>query len=464
MKSSGNDKISRSGSGRSREGNSLFDGTSLAALKRKKRRKARTVLSVLLLVFLALCVAAYAYIKFGVQPPAMKPKLPSGTTGTASGSSLSSAPSDRKGNQYTFLILGVSGGNTDTMMVANFDADTHKLNAVSIPRDTLVNVAWYTKKINSLYPNKGMDGVLSGVSDILGFQVDFYMLVDLEAFTELVDAVGGVDFNVPVDMNYEDPAQDLYIHLKKGVQHLDGATAIKVVRCRSVYSTADIGRIGTQQAFLKAAAEQILEKQNQLNLTELANIFTKYVKTDLTAGNLIWLAKEFYKVDSSGITFTTIPANDWDSVNGDSYVTIYVSDWLKLLNTAINPFKQNVKAGDLSILTRDDNGDLYVTNGVWAGKQSWGAGSAASSAAEKSSTTEESASPSHTASPSPSPSGTTKPSATSSASPSASIKPTPSPSTGEAKTSPTASPSASSKASAVPSPSASTASAKVSGS
>ena len=242
-----------------------------AAMKRKRVRKMRRILLAVLLIILAIAAVLYGIYKFGVKPPDMVPKPPKTTVNEASGASGSTTvpvSSDRKGNQYTFVILGMDdgNGNTDTMMVANFDVDTYKLNVVNIPRDTLVNVSWNTKKVNSLYASAGgMDGVVAGLSDILGFNVDFYVKVDLKAFKELVNAVGGVDFDIPRDMNYDDPAQDLHIHYKAGPNHLNGQEAMEVLRYRKNsdgggYPDADIGRIHTQQDFLSSAASQILKK------------------------------------------------------------------------------------------------------------------------------------------------------------------------------------------------------------
>ena len=441
-----------------------------ASLRAKRIRRTQRVLTVILLVAVAAAAGVYGFIKLSVKPPAMKPKTPisnpASPSAVASGSAAPSSPvtssSDRKGNQYTFAIVGFDdgNGNSDTIMVANFDADKHKLNVVNIPRDTLVNVSWYTKKANTLYASGGgMDGVVKGMADIVGFEVDFYVKVDLTAFEKLVDAVGGVDFNVPVNMNYDDPAQDLSIHFNKGLQHLNGEQAMKVVRYRKGYADADIGRIATQQSFLATAAQQIIKKQNQLNLEQIASLFIKYVKTDLTAGNLVWLGKEFYKMNAEDITFTTLPAEYNDEVNDTSYCTIHVNDWLKVLNEKISPFKQAFAASDLSLLTRDKNGSLYVTNGAWAGKKSWGSGSDSGSSVagtpKPSPSPSPKPSPSPSQSPSASPSGSASPNPSGSASPSPSGSPKPSPSTspgGTASPSPgvTPSPSGTPKPSASP--------------
>ena len=127
------------------------------------------------------------------------------------------APASLNENMYTFLVVGLDkvGYNTDTMMIGRMDTKTHEINVVSIPRDTMVNVSWSVKKVNTLYAaginngGNGIDRLMDGLKDILGFQIDCYAVVDLNAFVQLVDAIGGVDYNVPVDMNYDDPSQDL---------------------------------------------------------------------------------------------------------------------------------------------------------------------------------------------------------------------------------------------------------------
>ena len=216
------------------------------------------------------------------------------------------APASLNENMYTFLVVGLDkvGYNTDTMMIGRMDTKTHEINVVSIPRDTMVNVSWSVKKVNTLYAaginsgGNGIDRLMDGLKDILGFQIDCYAVVDLNAFVQLVDAIGGVDYNVPVDMNYYDPSQDLYISIPAGEQHLDGEEALKVVRFRSGYATADIGRIGTQQDFLKSVASQMLTLGNIPNLPTFIDIFVNNVDTNLSAENIAFFARQFLQCKS----------------------------------------------------------------------------------------------------------------------------------------------------------------------
>ena len=122
-----------------------------------------------------------------------------------------------------------------------------------------------------------------------------------------MDAIGGVDYNVPVNMNYYDPTQDLYINIAAGEQHLTGEEALKVVRFRSGYASADIGRIGTQQDFLKSVASQMLTLGNIPNLPTFIDIFEEYVETNMTTANLAYFARQFLMCKSEDINFHTLP-------------------------------------------------------------------------------------------------------------------------------------------------------------
>ena len=285
------------------------------------------------------------------------------------------APASLNENMYTFLVVGLDqvSNSTDTMMVGRIDTENHTIDVVSLPRDTLVNVSWSVKKINTLYSadintgGNGIDGLLDGLKDILGFQIDCYAVVDLTAFVELVDAIGGVDYNVPVNMNYYDPTQDLYINIPAGEQHLDGEEALKVVRFRSGYASADIGRIGTQQDFLKSAASQMLTLGNIPNLPAFIDIFEEYVVTNMSASNLAFFARQFLLCKSEDINFHTLPGNYGDSIKGLSYVSINISEWLEMVNTYLNPYDQDVTEANMNILTHSSSTGFYSTTGYVAG-------------------------------------------------------------------------------------------------
>ena len=178
---------------------------------------------------------------------------------------------ERKADFYTILVSGVDdgNGNSDTNILVAVDTAGGSIYGVSIPRDTKAVWNGESHKINAAFGSGGIEKLADVIGDQLGIPVDYTVQVDLKGFVALVDAIGGVDFDVPIDMNYEDPYQDLYIHIPAGMQHLSGEEALKVVRFREGYASQDIARMETQQAFLKAVAQQTLQVSNLTKVDQL---------------------------------------------------------------------------------------------------------------------------------------------------------------------------------------------------
>ncbi|MDD4715230.1 MAG: LCP family protein [Oscillospiraceae bacterium] len=336
-----------------------------------KKRKGRRVVAALACLGILL-LAGTVMFQSAVAPPkvASKPSLDGG-------SALELSQAGRKSNFYTFLICGTDDGNggTDTIMVAAYDVDNQKMNVMSIPRDTMVNVSWSTKKINSTYNAGGLELLQENVAKLIGFPVDFYIRVDLKGFVKLVDAIGGVEFNVPFSMNYDDPSQDLSIHIQKGLQKLDGEHAIGVVRWRknnngTGYTAGDIGRIQTQQAFMTAVAKQSLTVGNLTKVNEFAKIFADYVDTNLKTGNLIWLAQKVSGMSADDMNFFTLPGNYAVNYHGASYVTPNIDELVEAINAYLNPYKRDVTADMLDIMTLSSGGKLVSSTGTLAGGSS----------------------------------------------------------------------------------------------
>lgn len=260
----------------------------------------------------------------------------------------------RKEDCHTFLVMGMDdgNGNTDTIMAVTFDVKGKHVSVVSVPRDTLVDVPRTVKKINAAYSAGGIEEVQKEVSSILGFPVDHYVTVNLRGFKALVDAVGGVDFQVPVDMNYDDPTQNLHIHLNKGMQHLDGEKALQLVRFRSGYANADIGRIETQQKFLTALAKKLISWNSVTRINEFVDIFAKNVKTDLSVGNLAYFGLAALELDTAnGISMNTLPGNGLVTYKGiPYYYELYPQEVLDIINqSGLNPYTEELTLEDTNI-------------------------------------------------------------------------------------------------------------------
>ena len=209
---------------------------------------------------------------------------------------------------------------------------------------------YIVKPIYAAFGKGGMTKLAEVVSDQLGIPVDYTVSVDLTGFEALVDAIGGVNFDVPINMDYDDPIQNLSIHFKKGVQYLNGADAMRVVRFRhnndgTGYGSEDLGRMQTQQKFLKAVAKKMLTASNILTkIDDYAKIFNQYVDTDLSVGNLAWLGTEVLKMGVDKIDFSTLP-NEWRS----PYIYLIPDETLTLVNTYLNPYVEDRTAEDLHL-------------------------------------------------------------------------------------------------------------------
>ena len=294
---------------------------------------------------------------------------------------------DRKEDFFTFLVVGRDtggGGNTDTIMLVSYDVPNQKLSVMSIPRDTMVNIPYDIKRINAVYNyygggEDGIDALYKEVSQLVGFRPDFEVVIEWAGVGELVDAIGGVDFEVPMRMRYYDPTQNLNIDLQKGYQHLDGDKAMQLIRFRhnndlSVgYADGDIGRIATQQAFLKTVIQKCLSSITDIGtITRLVGVFLDNVQTDLTVNNLLYFGEKAILggLSMDKVTFVTMPGDyngyAWSRTyqNNQSYVLPYADEVIGVVNEYFNPFLEELTTEHLDIMSVNSNGSLSSTTGV----------------------------------------------------------------------------------------------------
>lgn len=227
------------------------------------------------------------------------------------------------------LILGESTGMSDTIIVASYDPKTQEAALMTIPRDTFTgdkkSSARYYHKINALY-NYGEtpEKTVEAVNKITGLDIKYYILVDTKALIKLVDTIGGLEFDVPIDMNYDDGSQDLYIHLSKGYQKLNGAQVEQLVRFRHNnngttyphdYGIEDHGRSRTQRNVVIALAKQTLKFKNIGEISNIIDILKEYVKTNLDLNAVKDYIPYAMKMDMDNIKVGKIPGKD-EKVNG----------------------------------------------------------------------------------------------------------------------------------------------------
>ena len=254
----------------------------------------------------------------------------------------------KKLKEIKVLLLGVSTDTdaelTDTIMVASYDPNTQKANLLSIPRDTFtgknIKKAVASQKINSLYNiEKTPEKTRKAVNELTGLDITYFVVVKTEALIKLVDAIGGVKFNVPMRMKYTDTSQDLYIDLEEGEQVLDGNKAEQLLRFRhndyqkgigqtsypSEYGDNDFGRMRTQRDFIIATLKQTLKPSNIFKIGQILEIANENVDTNIELSFIKDYIPYAVELDTENITSATLPGTtpDISSTNG---VSIFVAD------------------------------------------------------------------------------------------------------------------------------------------
>lgn len=278
---------------------------------------------------------------------------------------------------YTILVVGTdtSSGNTDTIMLVSYDVTNQNATVMAIPRDTLVNAygnGRYTR-INTIYAaygggERGMNALAQEVSELVGFAPDYRVFIRWEMVGQMVDAIGGVEYDVPYHMEYDDPVQDLHIYIEKGLQTLNGDQAMQLVRWRKNNAGvsgggdgSDLTRLKVQQGFLKATLSQTLQIKNVTKIDELARLFSEHVDGDLTLSNLLWFAKEavFGGLSVDNVEFVTMP---WRAAGNHVYPD--QDALLELINTKLNPYTAAVTLNQVDLIYFDAGGNLCSTGGA----------------------------------------------------------------------------------------------------
>ncbi len=238
------------------------------------------------------------------------------------------AKTSAKDKAFTVIALfGVDqmgSYRTDVNMLVFFNHKNQEINVVSVPRDTKFNwpeelyteISAKRKDVPKIIPINEVPAYVAAdirneasvkvLENAFHMNIDYYVNMDLAAFKYIVDLVGPISFEVPVDMKHSDPAQNLEINLSKGLQELNGEKAEQLIRYRG-YPDADLGRIKTQQAFLKAFVEQLLKPENKVNLPGIIKGVYPYIQTDFTdaADYLVYLDQ----ISTDKLLTTTLPGN-----------------------------------------------------------------------------------------------------------------------------------------------------------
>ncbi len=229
------------------------------------------------------------------------------------------------------LAVGKSQGMTDTIIICSYDPKTQEASMLSIPRDTFIGDSEYRAsvydKINSVYSNDGIEETLNEVNELTGLDIKNYVLIDTKALVELVDAIGGVEFNVPMDMKYDDYSQELHVNLKEGWQTLNGDQVEQLVRFRhnadgSTYSyeygMEDFGRMRTQREVIMAIAKQTIQLKNVKEIGNILDITERYVETNMNFASLKDYIPYAINMNTDNIKAEQLPGQA-EYINGISF-------------------------------------------------------------------------------------------------------------------------------------------------
>lgn len=328
-----------------------------------------------LVVVSALIVAAYIGLQLMSKAPEQKvpvnntpdtDTVPVGDVSVDTSQADPNALERREGVYNIFLAAtDVEGFRTDTMMVLSYDTVEQKVGVVSIPRDTITQRE-AGKNPKLVYGSGGVERRIEEISDMLGIVIDGYVKVDINGFIALVDYLDGVDFYVPVDMNYDDPVQNLHIHYQKGMQHLNGQQAMEVARYRHDNNNpdgtpgpnqdyTDVGRTKTQQEILIALAKKVLAWDSLTKINGFVEIFNQYVETDLTLNNMLFFAQKAVDLDvNSGVETATLEGRGDAIYQG--FLWCFELDEEKTVETVnrlINPYGRALTAEDMNLMPAD---------------------------------------------------------------------------------------------------------------
>ena len=225
----------------------------------------------------------------------------------------------------TVLIAGLhpDGPLTDFIMVAKYNPKTGKVNALSIPRDTKV-VGTIDGKINSAYAKgKDIEKLKEKVKDVTSLKVDYYVILDTATVRKMVDAIGGIPMDVPINMYYDDEEQGLHINLKKGYQVFDGKKAEQFIRFRknndgTGYLLGDVDRVKAQHAFIRAAIDQVLKPSTLLKLPDLISLGFQSVKTDMKLTEILSYVDDVKSFNKENLRIESLPGGG-DYIDNISY-------------------------------------------------------------------------------------------------------------------------------------------------
>ena len=240
---------------------------------------------------------------------------------------------NKEDGQYLILMVGVDKNGddddntdftrTDTIMLISADTKTGEMELLSIPRDSRVKIRDKFDKVNHAHAFGGIELTMQTLRQFLGLDIDYYVQINYQALINIVDALGGVDYDVPEGIVIDKGK----VQIKPGPNHLDGNEVMWYLRTRNIYNNGDIGRVNTQQAFVKAMVDEMVKKSKDMNLMTFISNYLRYVKTNLPMTAMFDLAGNINNFSSDKMSTHTVPGME-QTIYGTSYwIPDYEKTW-----------------------------------------------------------------------------------------------------------------------------------------
>ena len=343
---------------------------------RKQKRRQRELILWLCIGIAVLTIFGLALaVIFHTPNVTNVPPFPTGevstSTGETSGEDVGTVvdPYERKEGFYTFLVAGMDAvsSNTDVLMLASLNTNTNEIHIVQIPRDTYIKgktlgygsltrvnaifSAEYNYQLKQGISNKtartlAMQSLQKYLSEALCINIDEYVLINTSGFRSVIDAVGGIYYDVPCDMFYEDPEQDLYIDLKEGYQHLDGAQCEQLIRYRSGYTTGDIERVELRADFMIEVFKQV---KNNISLDSMLDLIRdkelmQKVSTSMSLMDIFSYVRMVYKLDDDSVSVRKLSGEVLQNPHTGAWIYYCLNKKAALadINECLNVYKSDI--------------------------------------------------------------------------------------------------------------------------
>jgi len=231
-------------------------------------------------------VAALGFEYYQLQPKNHFKNIPVVTSSKSGTTEQTKQQSDTNDPKFNILVMGSDArpgetiGHSDTMLLAHVDLGKNQINAVSIPRDSRVYLDGfgYTKLTSVQYilqanngAKNGMEGAVKAISDFTGVPINYYVETNFGGLQSMIDAMGGIQMNVPTDVKIGNQV------INAGTHFLDGKTVLSLARERHSLANGDYGRQQLQLEALKGIAKEALKPGNIPKFPSLVHSVSKYM-------------------------------------------------------------------------------------------------------------------------------------------------------------------------------------------